>query len=161
MYRKPFGGAKVRAIRFSIVGKGLTMRSSLRVLGVMCGASMTLGATSSAQTTHVVRMVANAAQDQYRFEPAGLVVRPNDVIVFKVVSGPPHSVVFEGEGLSPGVRGVLNNAMPNRSGDLSSPLLVSSGAEYRIIVPQVPPGTYPFYCLPHRAYDMRGQLTIK
>lgn len=137
------------------------MRSSLRVLGAVCGVSMTLSASLSAQTTHMVRMLANAAKDQYRFEPARLAVRPNDVIIFKVESGPPHSVVFEGEGLSPGVRGVLNNAMPNRSGDLSSPLLVAPGAEYRMIVPQVPPGTYPFYCLPHRAYDMRGQLSIK
>ena len=30
-----------------------------------------------------------------------------------------------------------------------------------VIVPQVPAGTYPFYCLPHRAYDMRGVLVIK
>ena len=28
-------------------------------------------------------------------------------------------------------------------------------------VPQVPSGVYAFYCLPHRAYDMRGTLTIK
>jgi plastocyanin len=28
-------------------------------------------------------------------------------------------------------------------------------------VPQVPPGSYPYYCLPHRAYDMRGALRIK
>ena len=30
-----------------------------------------------------------------------------------------------------------------------------------MIVPQVPAGTYQFYCLPHRAYDMRGELTIE
>ena len=26
---------------------------------------------------------------------------------------------------------------------------------------QVPAGTYQFYCLPHRAYDMRGAITIE
>jgi plastocyanin len=30
-----------------------------------------------------------------------------------------------------------------------------------MVVPQVPPGTYPFFCLPHRAYDMRGELRIE
>jgi plastocyanin len=25
----------------------------------------------------------------------------------------------------------------------------------------VPNGTYRFYCLPHRAYDMRGELTVR
>lgn len=115
----------------------------------------------SAQTTHVVRMVANPSNDVYRFEPAEVLARPGDALVFHVVSGAPHSVVYEAEGLSPGVRGAFNSAMPNRSGDLSSPLITASGAEYRMVVPQVPAGTYPFYCLPHRAYDMRGRLVIK
>ena len=39
--------------------------------------------------------------------------------------------------------------------------LTAAGSSYRLVVPQVPPGTYRFYCLPHRAYDMRGSLTIK
>jgi plastocyanin len=116
---------------------------------------------ASAQARHVVRLTANPKDDAYRFEPASVEARPGDVLVFRVVSGAPHSVVFEGEGLSPGVRGALNSAMPGRSGDLSSPLFTAPGTEYRMVVPQVPGGTYPFYCLPHRAYDMRGTLVVK
>jgi plastocyanin len=137
------------------------MRGSPRVAGSALALSLVLAGTAAAQTTHVVRLIADAAKDEYRFEPAALVVRPNDVVVFRVASGAPHSVVFEGGDLSPGVRGAFNSAMPSRSGDLSSPLLTSSGTEYRMVVPQVPAGKYPFYCLPHRAYDMRGELTIK
>jgi plastocyanin len=114
-----------------------------------------------AQATHVIRLIANAKNDVYRFEPSNIVASPNDVLEFHVVSGAPHSVVFEGQGLSPGVRGAFNTAMPSRSGDLSSPLLTATGTDYRMVVPQVPGGTYAFYCLPHRAYDMRGTLTIK
>lgn len=113
------------------------------------------------QTAHVVRLIANTSNDVYRFEPANVQARPNDVLVFQVVSGAPHSVVFEGKDLAPAARVAFNSAMPSRAGDLSSPLLTASGTEYRMTVPQVPPGTYPFYCLPHRAYDMRGTLTIK
>jgi plastocyanin len=121
-----------------------------------------LGAVpASAQATHVVRLIADAAKDDYRFEPATLTVHPNDVIVFRVASGAPHSVVFEGEGLSPGVRGAINSALPGRSGDLSSPLLTAVGKDYRMVVPQMPTGKYPFYCLPHRAYDMRGEMVVK
>ena len=116
---------------------------------------------AAAQATHVVRLVAIPSNEVYRFEPVEVVAKPGDVLVFRVVSGAPHSVVYEGEGMSPGVRGAFNTAMPSRSGDLSSPLLTSSGAEYRMVVPQVPAGAYPFYCLPHRAYDMRGTLVIK
>jgi plastocyanin len=131
----------------------------------MVGATMILlglGAVpASAQATHVVRLIADAAKDDYRFEPATLTVQPNEVIVFRVASGAPHSVVFEGEGLSPGVRGAINSALPGRSGDLSSPLLTAAGKDYRMVVPQMPPGKYPFYCLPHRAYDMRGVMVVK
>lgn len=121
-----------------------------------------LGAVpASAQATHVVRLIADAAKDDYRFEPATVTVHPNDVIVFRVASGAPHSIVFEGEGLSPGVRGAINSALPGRSGDLSSPLLTGVGKDYRMVVPQMPTGKYPFYCLPHRAYDMRGEMVVK
>ena len=30
-----------------------------------------------------------------------------------------------------------------------------------MVVPQLPAGSYRFFCLPHRAYDMRGELRIK
>ena len=128
------------------------------IVMVLAGVS---AASAHAQATHVVRLVANPKTDAYRFEPAEVQAHPNDIIVFHVASGAPHSVVFEGKDLSPGVRGAFNNAMPGRAGDLSSPLLTASGTDYRMTVPQVPAGTYSFYCLPHRAYDMRGTLTIK
>ena len=132
--------------------KGLGLALVLSVAGVVPAAG---------QATHVVRLMADASKDDYRFEPAKLTVQPNDVIVFRVASGAPHSIVFEGGGLSPGVRGALNTALPSRSGDLSSPLLTAAGKDYRMVVPQVPAGSYPFYCLPHRAYDMRGEMVVK
>jgi plastocyanin len=136
--------------------------SAIRCVG-LATASLTAVVVSaaSAQATHVVRMIANPANNVYRFEPAEVAASPGDILVFRVVSGAPHSVVFESQGLSPGVRGAFNTAMPSRSGDLSSTLLTASGTEYRMTVPQVPAGSYPYYCLPHRAYDMRGTLRIQ
>jgi plastocyanin len=133
------------------------MRMSLAALGLAASTS----SSASAQTTHVVRLVANPSTDTYRFEPANVQARPNDVLVFQVVSGAPHSVVFEGKDLGSATRVAFNSAMPSRAGDLSSPLLTASGTEYRMTVPQVPPGSYPFYCLPHRAYDMQGTLMVR
>ena len=137
------------------------MRDALRTLAAGAALAMLLSASAAAQATHVVRLIADAEKNDYRFEPASLTVSPGDVVVFRVASGAPHSVVFEGAGLSPGVRGAINTALPNRSGELSSPLLTATGKDLRFVVPQIPPGTYPFYCLPHRAYDMRGELTIR
>jgi len=136
--------------------------SVIRRVGLaIAGVTTVMASAASAQAAHVVRMIADPANHVYRFEPAEVVAAPGDVLVFQAVSGAPHSVVFESEGLSPGVRGAFNNAMPARSGDLSSTLITASGREYRMTVPQVPPGTYPYYCLPHRAYDMRGVLRVK
>lgn len=132
------------------------MRRILILAGMMLSASAW---RVSAQTIHLVRMI--AAKGEYRFEPAVTVVQANDVVIFRVVSGAPHSVVFEADRLSPGVRGAINTALPGRSGDLSSPLLTEAGTDYRVKIPQIPPGKYVFFCLPHRAYDMQGSLVVK
>ncbi|MGH7508878.1 MAG: plastocyanin/azurin family copper-binding protein [Gemmatimonadales bacterium] len=117
-------------------------------------------AAAEAQKVHEIRLQANPEREIYRFSPARVSARPGDVLLFKAVSGTPHSVVFEGGQLSGRAREALNGAMGRRAGDLSSPLLTSDGAEYRMVVPALPPGTYEFFCLPHRAYSMRGSLLI-
>jgi plastocyanin len=137
------------------------MNSSVRCWIALLLLSATLSSRGFAQANHVVRLIAGPGKQEFRFEPSVTTVKPNDVVTFRVVSGAPHSVVFEGQGLSAGVRGAFNSAMPRRSGDLSSPLLTASGKDYQIVVPQVPSGTYAFYCLPHRAYDMRGELKVE
>ena len=116
--------------------------------------------SAMAQRVHEIRMDASLDKEVYRFSPVQVTARPGDVLLFKVVSGAPHSIVFEGSGLSETARAALNGAMPRRAADLSSPLLTAEGTEYRIVVPVIAPGTYSFFCLPHRAYDMRGQLRI-
>ena len=117
--------------------------------------------TAEAQESHVVRLEANAERDEYSFRPASVTARPGDVLVFKLTNGAPHSIVFEAAGLTRTGREALNAAMPDRAGDLSSPLLTENGTEYRMTVPTLPAGTYRFFCLPHRAYDMRGELRIR
>ncbi|MFL5401232.1 MAG: plastocyanin/azurin family copper-binding protein [Gemmatimonadales bacterium] len=115
---------------------------------------------AAGQRVHQIKLDANPEKEIYRFSPAQISARPGDVLLFRVASGAPHSVVFEGAGLTETAREALNGSMNRRAGDLSSPLLTSEGMEYRIVVPQIPPGSYGFFCLPHRAYDMRGELRI-
>lgn len=115
---------------------------------------------AQAQKVHEIRVEANPEKEIFRFSPARVTARPGEVLLFRAVSGTPHSIVFEGKALSGSAREALNGALSRRSGDLSSPLLSPDGAEYRIVVPALPPGRYEFFCLPHRAYDMRGVLQI-
>lgn len=121
---------------------------------------VSLGKTAAAQQVHDIRLEANPEQQTYRFTPPLITARPGDVLLFRAGKGVPHSIVFESNGLTEATHEALNGAMGRRTGDLSSPMLTAEGSEYRIVVPRVPPGIYQFYCLPHRAYDMRGQLRI-
>ncbi len=112
----------------------------------------------AAQHVHQIRMVEDGGE--YRFQPATVTAGAGDVLLFSVASGAPHSVVFEGGGMPAAAHRALNSALPRRAGDLSSPLLTANGTEYRVVVPALPSGTYRFFCLPHKAYDMRGELKV-
>jgi plastocyanin len=135
----------------------------MRLVGRMfvVGLSLiTLAPAVQAQRVHEIRIQANPEKETYRFTPPLISARPGDVLLFTAGQGVPHSIVFESRGLNEAAQEALNGAMSRRVGDLSSPLLTRSGAEYRIVLPRIPPGIYHFYCLPHRAYDERGQLRI-
>jgi plastocyanin len=136
------------------------MRRCLRVSVWLFGFLSIHTGQASAQKVHEIRLEANSEREVYRFSPARVTAKPGDVLLFKAVTGTPHSIVFESRKLSGAVREALNGAMNRRSGDLSSPLLTPDGAEYRIRVPALPVGTYEFFCLPHRAYDERGTLRV-
>jgi plastocyanin len=136
------------------------MRRSLLISSCLLVLVSWITTRAEAQKVHEIRMDANPEKEIFRFSPAQVSARPGDVLLFRAVSGTPHSIVFESAGLSGPAHEALNGALGRRSGDLSSPLLSPDGAEYRMVVPALPPGSYAFFCLPHRAYDMRGELQI-
>jgi plastocyanin len=116
--------------------------------------------TAAAQTTHIIRLEVDAERDVHRFVPARITARAGDVLVFRVSSGAPHALAFEGAGLSATARDLLQAALPDRASDLQGPVLPRNGMEYKVTVPRLPAGTYRFYSTPHRAYEMRGELIV-
>ncbi len=135
-------------IRCAITGAAVTL------------ASIWVSPAGAQQTVHIVRLEADAEQELHRFVPARVTAKPGDVLRFRVTSGAPHNIAFDGRRLSAAAREALNAAMPNRSADLSGPVLATNGTEYRMVVPALPPGRYVFFSLPHRAYEMEGELQI-
>lgn len=136
------------------------MRRSLLVSLWSLASVSLVTAKAEAQKVHEILLEANPEKGIFRFSPALVSARAGDVLLLRAVSGTPHSIVFESGRLSGPAREALNGALSRRAGDLSSPLLTPDGAEYRIVVPALAPGRYEFFCLPHRAYDMRGVLQI-
>jgi len=135
------------------------MTHAFRSLAVAAALLAAATAPAAAQEVHEIRLV-SSGKGEFRFEPAALSVRRADVLLFRAVGGGPHSVVFQAKGLSAADHERLNEAMPRRAGDLSSPLL-TDGSEYRLVVPALSAGTYRFFCLPHKAYDMKGEVTVR
>jgi plastocyanin len=129
----------------------------------MCVAARILVAVpdmAAAQTTHIIRLEVDAERDIHRFVPGRITARAGDILVFRVSSGAPHAVAFEGSGLATTARDQLQAALPDRVSDLQGPVLPRNGMEYKVTVPRLPAGTYRFYSSPHRAYEMRGELII-
>ncbi len=51
--------------------------------------------------------------------------------------------------------------MQNPTGPLTSPLLINSGDATTVSFEGVTPGTYKFYCMPHLALGMKGQIIVQ
>jgi plastocyanin len=138
-------------------------RTSLVLLALQLAVSSTARAQagSSTGTVHEIRLVRGEGEHNFGFIPARVVARPGDVLLFRVISGSPHSVVFEiADMTTPAATRLWTSAMPRRVAPLTSPIFVEAGLEYPVVVPEVPAGRYRFYSLPRVAYDMRGEVEV-
>jgi plastocyanin len=116
-------------------------------------------AASHAPVTHEVKMVQE--NGAYRFDPDQLTIKPGDQVRFVMVSGAPHNVAFEAEKLSESVKAKLGANMPDQISPLAGPLLTREGESYTISFAGVGPGTYPYFCMPHAAMDMKGTIIVR
>lgn len=137
-----------------------TRRCVVPSLAALILAVVGFGPPAPQGKVHRVEIRGDRARGRFRFEPADLEARPGDVVRFVAVSGAPHSVVFDSAGLGRHERELLDGAMPDRMSLLSGPLLTEDGQVYEITIPRLAPGSYRFYCLPHRAYRAEGTLRV-
>lgn len=103
----------------------------------------------------------------YRFESASLTIKVGDGVKWTNVTGGPHNVAFSSE--PPASKSQLDANMPAqsaggtgpKSGELSSPLLVTPNDTYTISFAGVAPGKYDYFCTPHQALGMKGEITVQ
>jgi plastocyanin len=113
---------------------------------------------ASAGRTHVVRMIGDAKS--FRFDPARVEIASGDTVVFEVVSGQPHDVAFDTT-ITPEAARRLSLAMRDQLAPLAGPLLVKPGDHYAVSFDGIGAGRYPFYCLPHQALRMTGEVVVQ
>ena len=127
---------------------------SRALLAITVVATLTISAVAPRRAaTRVVRLDGN------RFSPREIVASPGDTIRFVNGMGGPHNVQFMAESIAVANREILNGAMRDRILPLTSPMFLTEGETYELVVPRLPAGRYPFLCSPHWA-NMRGALVV-
>jgi plastocyanin len=115
-------------------------------------------AAPAAGATHDVNMVLEGAE--YKFVPATLTIKAGDVVRFHHVSGGPHNVQFYPDSIPAAAAPVLDGSMADKMGPLAGPM-IPEGATYDVSFANAPTGDYKFFCLPHQAMGMKGQITVQ
>lgn len=114
-------------------------------------------------TTHEVKMIGDTKG--FRFEPANITLKAGDGIKFANTGGGPHNVSFDPTTVPADVKAQLNanfGADHDPQNDLSSKLTaVTAGDAITISFANIKPGTYKFFCLPHKMMGMTGTVTVQ
>ncbi len=114
---------------------------------------------SAIHATITVKMTGDAKG--YRYEPKIINAKVGDEITFTNVMGGPHDVTFKADDIPAGASAALQADMPKAAGPLQSPLLDTDGESWTMSTAGLKPGTYNFFCMPHAAVGMKGQLIIE
>ena len=124
--------------------------------------------TVATSTTHkatetgaevTIEMVGDASG--YRFVPASVTAHVGDVVRFVNKIGGPHNITFWPDSIPAGAQRQLQSGMANTTGPLTGPLLINPGDATTVSLAGVAPGTYKFYCMPHLALGMKGQIIVQ
>ncbi len=114
-------------------------------------------------TMHEVKMIGDAKG--FRFEPSTITIKEGDGIKFENEGGGPHNVSFDAATVPADVKAQLNanfGADKDPNGDLASKLTaVTAGDAITISFAGIKPGTYDFFCLPHKMMGMTGKVTVQ
>lgn len=115
---------------------GLALCAVVLVIG-----SFFLSASPAAADTVTVKMGADSGM--LAFEPSTVTIKAGDTVKWVNNKLPPHNIIFEGDAA-------------NKSHDQ---LMFSPGESYEATFDA--PGTYSYYCSPHRGAGMTGKVVVQ
>lgn len=127
----------------------------IRVFAIflMAISSLVLLSTPAFAITYTVKMGSDIGQ--LVFVPDVLEIQQGDTVKWVMNKVPPHNVVFDDSRI-PGTDKAVATKLSHKK------LLFSPGDSYETTFSSdLTPGIYPYYCEPHRAAGMVGQITVK
>jgi plastocyanin len=137
---------------------GAVRIAGLVVVGCALGTGALLATrpeiTPRSPVTHRVDMRGNS------FVPRQLQIAVGDAVEFVNGNGGPHNVAFWPDSLPSGARDPLAMALPDSIGPLIGPLFIDPDQRWTVTFAGVPPGRYPYYCLPHLVGGMVAELVV-
>lgn len=113
---------------------------ALCVTALVVGSFLTAMSPAAADTV-TVKMGTDSGQ--LAFEPSTVTIKAGDTVKWVNNKLPPHNVVFEGDAA-------------NKS---HQQLMFSPGESYEATFDT--PGTYSYYCAPHRGAGMAGKVVVE
>lgn len=92
---------------------------------------------------------------ELKFVPEVLEIKPGDTVEWTNNKVPPHNVVFD-EAKIPGGNKALAKQLSHKQ------LLFKTGESFQTNFPaDIAPGSYDYYCQPHRGAGMVGKIIVK
>lgn len=129
-------------------------RLSLALLTVIVifGSFAVFTSTASAET-YTIKL--GTDRGLLQFQPKKLTVKAGDTIEWKNNKVPPHNVVFDVK-KNPTKNAALAKSLSHKK------LLMSPGQKVTTVIPaDATPGSYTFYCEPHRGAGMVGKIIVE
>ncbi len=123
-------------------------------LGASPGPAATQGEPERT-TRHRVDMGGN------RFVPARLAISAGDTVDFVNGAGGPHNVAFWADSLLAGTRDRISRLMPDSIAPLVGSLAFEEEQTWTMAFTGLPPGRYPYFCLPHVVGGMVGEIEVR
>lgn len=106
--------------------------------------SFFISVNPASAATHTIKLGGDRG---LQFEPQTLTVKPGDTIKWENNKLGPHNEIFDDPALA---------SMSHEQ------LLYSPGESFETTVPEdAPPGTYSYYCQPHRGAGMVGKIVVE
>ncbi len=133
--------------------------ATFRRLGLLLSAlllvvtSFALQASPAAAETYIVKM--GTDNGLLQFQPSSVTIKPGDTVKWVMNKVPPHNAVFDNAKF-PGADKAVAKKMSHEK------LMFSPGENYETTFPEdATPGTYPYYCQPHRGAGMAGKIVVE
>ncbi|HEY9741205.1 MAG TPA: plastocyanin [Coleofasciculaceae cyanobacterium] len=116
-------------------------------------ASFALSASPAAAETYTVKMGTDTGMLQ--FDPPSLTIKPGDTVKWVMNKVPPHNAVFDDAKVPGGDKALAKKLSHDK-------LTFSPGESFEATFPaDTAPGTYPYYCQPHRGAGMAGKVIVE